>query len=131
MTAMAASTSVERCGVLGGRANAAARVTTPRMPAQEMTAAAFGWNLPSPAMNLCCTHLNGKTQIGRMMITVASTARQVATIVPQPGPVSFASWTSRRICMPSMRKTTFSRMNWIVRPVDPLADPRRRVLHDG
>ncbi len=43
-----------------------------------------------------------------------STARQVQTIVPHPGPVSLASDTKRRICMPSMRKTTFSRMNWIV-----------------
>jgi len=34
--------------------------------------------------------------------------------VPHPGPVSLASETRRRICMPSMRKTTFSRMNWIV-----------------
>ena len=89
-------------------------MTTPRIPAHEMTAAALGWNLPSPSMNLCCSHLNGKTQTGRRMMTVPSTARQVQTMVPHPGPVSLASETRRRICMPSIRKTTFSRMNWIV-----------------
>ena len=37
-TTNAASTSTARCGVSAGSTNAAARVTTPRMPAQAMTA---------------------------------------------------------------------------------------------
>jgi hypothetical protein len=38
VTTSATSTSTSRCGVAAGSANTAASVTTPRIPAQEMTA---------------------------------------------------------------------------------------------
>ena len=76
-----------RCGVSAGSVNAAASVTTPRIPAHEMIAPCGPgrWYGLSPLSNWLNSSRVGKTQSGRSSTTVGQHGHgQDAAIVPHP-----------------------------------------------
>jgi hypothetical protein len=110
VTISAMSTRTGRSGVSSGKVRAAARVTTPRIPAQEPTAdilAASAADVGS--RRRLATRVKGKIQIGRAIRHTARTASPTAT--PRPSVRSLSSTRAMIvfICRPMSKKTAFSR----------------------
>ncbi len=117
VTANATSTSRLCCSTSAGIAKAAARVTTPRMPAQPTIAASrqvdspSGWRVGSMASSA----RTGKTHTRRSSTTARNVARQIHATRPGPSPLSAASVRIRLACSPISKKTAFSSRKEMVR----------------
>ena len=118
VTVNAISSSTSRCSKSSGMTNAAASVTTPRIPAHEVTAAVFHdgtGRLVSPRVGARRTSRKAKIQIGRSRTVAAIAAAHTPTIRPRESVLSPTSAKIHRACRPISRNTVFSSRNEIVR----------------
>ncbi len=116
-TTNAASRRADTCGMLEGRAKAAARVTTPRIPAHEMAIGTchggFGSARPTRGI-IRGRYVAGNTQTNRARITAARTTAQTATSRASDSEPARALATTCFTCRPMSRKTAFSSRNCTV-----------------
>ena len=109
--------STSRSGVAAGSTNAAARVTTPRMPAHDTTVVSRGVSASGSSRSRSIAAV-AKTQAKRMTTTAANTPR-----APRPMRVALRSLlptadTMGRISRPISRNTTPSSRNVMVDQLD-------------
>ena len=113
VTTSAMKTSDSRCGVSGGSRNAAASVTTPRMPAQPATAPSRRLRGRESQRETLPSQVAAMMNIGRTSMTVTRTATAYRLVRSRP---RSDVWTWSMIidtCRPMSRNTMFSSRNWI------------------
>lgn len=90
--------------------NAAANVTTPRMPAQPTRKAPAPPPAFLPRVSVSGARMTN-THSSRTPITVTRTAPQMRAIQPSGRSELSTSWTIQFVCSPISRKTAFSSRN--------------------
>ncbi len=116
-TVKAASTRTGRCGVDSGRANTAASVTTPRIPAHDTPAGTCqgGGGSTRPMAGIRRgRYVAGNTHTKRLTMVASRTPPQMSRSRPPPSDDFDTSSSTSRTWSPMRRKTEFSRTNWMV-----------------